>query len=319
MSRVVVASAFGGPEVLRVVQVGVASPGPGEVSIAVRAAGVNPVDVKSYAGREKGHDESKLPLRLGVEASGVVTAAGPGATGPAGPVAVGDEVIAYRILGAYADTVTVPAAAVVPKPVGLSWETAGAMMLIGTTAIHLLTATGVTDGDTVLIHGVAGGVGAIAAQIAVRDGARVIGTASEDQFDRLRGYGVIPVTYGDGLLDRVRSAAPAPDGVGAAIDTVGTDEAIDVSLAVVSDRRRIATIVAFDRVEGTGIKGLGGSPGSDKGGIEIRDAARLRLTSLVTEGAVRIVMGPSFPLADAAQAHRQVAAGGTRGRVVLIP
>jgi NADPH:quinone reductase len=317
MSRIVVATAFGGPEVLRVEQADVAPPGRGEVSIKVRAAGVNPVDVKSYAGHEKGRDESKLPLRLGVEASGVVTAAGADARGPAGPVAVGDEVIAYRILGAYADTLTVPAGAVVPKPPGLSWETASAMMLTGTTAIHLLTATGVTDGDCVLIHGAAGGVGSIAAQIAVRDGARVIGTGSEGQFGRLRSYGVIPVTYGEGLLDRVRSAAP--DGMGAAIDTVGTDEAIDVSLALVPDRRRIATIAAFDRAKGTGIKELGGSPGSDKVGIEIRNSARLRLTSLVTEGSVEIVMGPSFPLADAAEAHRQLAAGKTRGRVVLIP
>ncbi len=107
---------------------------------------------------------------------------------------------------------TVPAAAVVLKPPGISWETAAAMMLSGTTAIHLLTATGVTDGDTVLVHGAAGGVGSVAAQTAVRDGARVVGTASEDQFERLRGYGVIPVRYGDGLLDRVRAAAPG--GVG---------------------------------------------------------------------------------------------------------
>jgi NADPH:quinone reductase len=317
MSRIVVATAFGGPEVLRVKQADVAPPGRGEVSVTVRAAGVNPVDMKSYAGQEKGHDESKLPLRLGVEASGVVTAAGAETRGPAGPVAVGDEVIAYRILGAYADTVTMPADAIVPKPPRLSWATASAMMLTGTTAIHLLTATGVTDGDCVLIHGAAGGVGSIAAQIAVRDGARVIGTASEDQFDRLRSYGVIPVTYGEGLLERVRSAAP--DGVGAAIDTVGTDEAIDVSLALVPDRRRIATIAAFDRAKGTGIKELGGSPGSDQGGIEIRNSARLRLTSLVTDGSVEIVMGPSFPLADVAEAHRQLTAGKTRGRVVLVP
>lgn len=317
MIRVVVATRFGGPEVLQAKQVDVVPPGRDEVSIAVRAAGVNPLDVKSYAGREKGHDESTLPLRLGVEAAGVVTAVGADARGPAGPLAVGDEVIAYRILGAYADAVTVPASAVVPKPPGLPWETAAAMMLTGTTAIHLLTATGVTDGDCVLIHGAAGGVGSIATQIAIRDGARVIGTASEGDFARLRGYGAVPVAYGEGLLGRARSAAP--DGVDAAIDTVGTDEAIDVSLALVSDRRRIATIAAFGRAEGTGIKVLGGSPGSDKGGIEIRDAARLRLTSLVAEGSVKIVMGPSFPLANAAEAHRQLVAGEAHGRVVLIP
>ncbi|HEX3963162.1 MAG TPA: zinc-binding dehydrogenase, partial [Trebonia sp.] len=160
-------------------------------------------------------------------------------------------------------------------------------------------------------------VGSIAAQIAVRDGARVIGTASGKQFGRLRSYGVIPVTYGKGLLDRVRSAAP--DGVGAAIDTVGTDEAIDVSLDVLPDRRRIATIAAFDRAQGTGIKELGGSPGSDQGGIEIRNSARLRLTSLVTDGLVQIVLGPGFPLADVAEAHRQLASGKTRGRIILIP
>ncbi len=317
MSTVVLATAFGGPDVLRVTQIALPPPGRGEVSIAVRAAGVNPVDVKSYAGKEKGLDESTLPLPLGVEASGIVTAIGEDAVGPAGPIAVGDDVIAYRILGGYADALTAPAAAVVPKPASLSWETAGAMMLTGTTAIHLLTATGVTDGDTVLIHGAAGGVGSIAAQVAVRDGATVIGTAAEDSFDRLRRYGVIPVAYGDGMLDRVRLAAPS--GIGAAIDTVGTDEAIDASLALVSDRRRIATIVAFERAEKTGIKALGGSPGSDKGGIEIRNAARLRLTALVTEGSLDIIMGPSFPLAEAAEAHRQLSAGTTRGRVVLIP
>jgi NADPH:quinone reductase len=145
----------------------------------------------------------------------------------------------------------------VPKPPGLPWETAGAMMLTGTTAIHLLTATGVTEGDAVLIHGAAGGVGSVAAQIAVRGGARVIGTASEKQFERLRGYGVVPVAYGDGLPGGVRSAAP--DGAGAAIDTVGTDEAIDVSLALVRDRLRIATIAAFDRAKGSGIKANGAS------------------------------------------------------------
>ena len=105
----------------------------------------------------------------------------------------------------------------------------------------------------------------------------------------------------------------------AAVDTVGTDEAIDVSLVLVPDHRRIATIVAFDRVAKTAIKALGGSPGSDKGGIEIRDAGRLRLTSLVTEGSVKILLGRSFPLADVAEAHREVGAGKTRGRVVLIP
>ncbi len=318
MSTVVVATAFGGPEVLDVRQINLPAPGRGEVSVEVRAAGVNPVDVKSYAGGDRGHDESKLPLRLGVEASGVVTAVGEDAFGPAGPVRVGDEVIAYRIFGGYADSITVAASAIVPKPPGLPWETAAAMMLSGTTAIHLLTATGVTDGDTVLIHGAAGGVGSLAAQIAVRDDAVVIGTAAEGSFERLRGYGVIPIAYGEGLLGRARRAAP--HGIDAALDTVGTDEAIEVSLAVVPDPSRIATIVAFDRARQSGIKALGGNPESaGRGAKEIRDAGRLRLTALVNEGSITIAMGPSFPLADAAEVHRRLAAGDIRGRVVLIP
>jgi len=318
MSTVIVATAFGGPDVLEVRQAGLPAPGRGEVSAAVRAAGVNPVDIKSYAGQEKGHDESKLPMRLGVEASGVVTAIGDDAVGPAGPIAVGDEIIAYRILGGYADSITVPASAIVPKPRGLSWEAAACMMLTGTTAIHMLTATGVTEGETVLIHGAGGGVGSLAAQVAVRDDATVIGTASGADFARLRGYGVIPIAYGDGLLDRVREVAPG--GIHAALDTVGTDEAIDVSLALVADPRRIATIVAFGRAQQAGIKALGGNPdNAGRGALEIRDAARLRLTALVTEGSVEVPVGPNFPLTAAAEVHRQLAAGQIHGQVVLIP
>ncbi|MFY9931826.1 MAG: alcohol dehydrogenase catalytic domain-containing protein [Streptosporangiaceae bacterium] len=140
MATVIVATAFGGPDVLEVQHVALPSPGRGEICVAVRAAGVNPVDIKSYAGQEKGHGESQLPMRLGVEASGVVTAIGDDAVGPAGPITVGDEIIAYRILGGYADSITVPASAIVPRPRGLSWQAAACMMLAGTTAIHMLTA-----------------------------------------------------------------------------------------------------------------------------------------------------------------------------------
>jgi NADPH:quinone reductase len=113
---VVVASAYGGPQVLRLIREPVAEPGPGEVLLEVRAAGVNPADWKAYSG-QMGNDPKPLPMRLGREASGVVAAVGPrGADGPAGEVSVGDEVIAFRIAGAYADRLIVGAEAVVPKP-----------------------------------------------------------------------------------------------------------------------------------------------------------------------------------------------------------
>jgi NADPH:quinone reductase-like Zn-dependent oxidoreductase len=254
-------------------------------------------------------------MRLGFEVAGEVVAAGDGATGPAGPIVAGDEVIAFRIQGGYADEVVVPAERVVPKPPGQPWDEAGGLMLAGVTAVHALTATGVQAGDTVLIHAVSGGVGLLAAQIAVDAGATVVGTASERRFDALRAYGIVPVHYGEGLADRVRAAAP--DGVDAAIDAVGTDEAVDVSLELVADRSRIATVAAFGRAADAGIKALGGGPGADPG-TEVRDAARLRLTEMVGAGRLRVVVARTFPLAQAADAHRLVAEGHAGGKVVLL-
>jgi NADPH:quinone reductase-like Zn-dependent oxidoreductase len=135
MTRAVVATAFGGPEVLAVIQTPVGSPGPGEALVSVRAAGTNPIDYKLYSGA-MGQDTARLPIRLGFEAAGVVTEVADGAEGPGGPVRVGDEVIAYRINGAYAADVTVPLSSVIPRPSPLSFEEASGMMLTGVTAAH---------------------------------------------------------------------------------------------------------------------------------------------------------------------------------------
>lgn len=315
MSEAVVAGAYGGPEVLSVIDEAVPDPGPGEVRVAVRAAGVNPIDHKMYSGAF-GTDPANLPLRLGSEAAGVVTAVGPDATGPAGPIAVGDEVIAYRAPGAYAAEVVVPAASVVPKPAALSWEQAGGLMVTGVTAVHVLEAVGLRKGETVLIHGAAGGVGLMAVQLAVARGATVLGTASPAKHDLLRELGAIPVAYGPGLADRVRAATPG--GVDAAADLVGTDEAVDVSLELVADRARIASIAAFQRGADAGIKLLGGGPGADPG-TEIRAAARLQLTEAAGAGRLRLLIAGSYPLREAAAAHRQIMTGHTTGKIVLVP
>lgn len=309
-----VATAFGGPEVLSVVDEPTAEPGAGDVLLDVRAAGVNPVDWKLYSGRF-GTDHSMLPLRLGFEATGVVLSVGEGALGPSGPVSVGDEVIAFRVAGAYAERLVVKADAVVPCPREMSWEQAGGLLLTGATAVHALTATAVAAGDTLLLHGASGGVGHLAVQIAVASGARVIATASESRHAYLTELGAEPTVYGDGLADRVR--ALAPDGVDAAIDTVGTDEAVDVSLELVADRDRIATIVARGRAAEAGIKLLGGGPRADPGEA-IRNAARLELVRLVEAGKLE-VRARSLPLDDVAAAHRESAEGHTVGKVVLVP
>jgi len=315
MSRVVVATAYGGPEVLAVVDEPLTAPGPGEARIEVRASGVNPVDYKTYSG-SFGSDPGLLPLRLGLEAAGKVTAVGPEAVGPAGPVAVGDEVIAFRVSGGYAAELVVPARSLVPKPPVLGWAEASGLMLAGATAWHALVATAVGAGDTVLVHGAAGGVGLMALQLATERGATVVGTATPARHDLLREFGAIPVAYGDGLAGRVRAAAP--HGVTAALDLVGTDEAVDVSLALVADRTRIATIAAARRGRELGIKVLGGSPGADPG-TAIREAARLELARLAAQGRLRVLVVQSFPLENAADAHRLSMGGHVSGKIALIP
>jgi NADPH:quinone reductase len=315
VTRVVLATAYGGPEVLTVVDQPVGDPGPGQARVEVRAAGVNPADWKSYTGAF-GTDPAALPRRLGFEVSGVVTAVGPDAVGPAGPLSVGDEVIGFRVSGGYAAELVVPAAALVPRPASLGWEQAAGLMLTGATAVHALTATAVGEGDTVLVHGAAGGVGLMAVQLAVLRGARVVGTVGGEGADLVRRLGAEPVRYGDGLADRVRELAP--DGVDAALDLVGTDEAVDVSLELVADRQRIATIAAFGRAGAEGIKALGGGPGADPG-TELRDAARLDLAEAAGAGRLEVVVAATFPLEDVAAAHRQGMAGHTHGKLVLVP
>ncbi|APB00157.1 Alcohol dehydrogenase [Nocardia seriolae] len=299
---------------MSLIEIEVPEPGPGEVTVAVRAAGVNPFDYKVYSGAF-GTDPGKLPMRLGLEVSGVVTAVGSDAVGPAGPIAVGDEVIA-PVSGGYATAVNARAAVVVPKPADVEWKQAAGVLSVGGTAVHLLTATGVGPGDTVLVHGAAGSVGALAAQLAVARGARVIGTASASRHERLRAYGVEPVEYGPGLADRVK--ALAPNGIDAALDTVGTDEAVDVSLELVADRSRIASIVAFGRAAADGFKVLGMGPGADPG-TEIRGNTWRELLPLLSAGKLDLAIAKTFPLAEVAAAHDFVRDGHAGGKVILLP
>lgn len=144
----------------------------------------------------------------------------------------------------------------------------------------------------------------------------MIGTASEGRHPFLARLGAEPVSYGAGLVDRI--LALAPDGVDAAIDAVGSDEAVDASLDVVADRSRIATIAAFGRAPSLGIKVLGGGPGADPG-TAIRDAARLELVSLAGAGRLQVVVARTYPLRDGAAAHRELAGGHSHGKIILIP
>lgn len=310
MTKTVVAEGYGGPEVLAVQDIAMPDPGPGQVLVDVRAAGTNPFDYKVYSG-DMGHDPDALPMPVGMEVAGVIAALVPGVSGYTGPLEVGDEVIATGVKGGYAEQVIADAADVGHKPAALSFEQAAGLLLAGGTAWHLLTHTDVAAGDTVLIHGASGGVGLMAVQLAVARGAQVIATAGERSHEQLRGFGAQPVRYGAGLADRVRAIGP----VDVALDLVGSDEALDTSVELVADRRRIATIAGFARAGALGIAVLTQADG----GQAIRDAARPELIKLAADGKLDVVVDRVFPLDAAADAHRYLRSGHAHGKVVLVP
>jgi NADPH:quinone reductase len=311
----VVAPAYGGPEVLTLIESELPEPEAGQVVVEVRAAGTNPVDFKLFAGTYDA-DPSKLPLSVGLEIAGVVLEAGGDAGGPSGSIHSGDEVIVYRANGGYASAVLAAPDNVLPKPSVMTFEEASGLMLTGVTAVHALKTAGVAAGDTVLIHGAAGGVGIMAVQLAVADGAKVIGTAGEAQHELLRSLGAEPVTYGEGLLEGVR--ALAPDGVDAALDLIGSDEAGDVSFALVSNKDRIVTIVGSGKAAKLGAKAIGGGPGADPG-TEIRNAARFELLRRVEAGTLKVIVEATYSLVDAAAALDELARGHAHGKIILIP
>jgi NADPH:quinone reductase-like Zn-dependent oxidoreductase len=311
MTRIVAATGYGGPENLSVLDVPLPDPGPGQVRLETRAVGVNPIDVKTYSGMF-GTDPANLPIRLGHEAAGVVTAVGPDVT----DVAIGDEVIAYPAPDAYATDIVVPATSVIPKPAGLDWAAAAGLMVVGATAVHALESVRLAAGETVLIHGAAGGVGLLAVQLAAQRGATVIGTASSAKHELLQRLGATPVEYGPGLADRVRAAAA--DGLDAALDLVGTDEALDVSLELVPDRSRVTTIANFMRGPQLGVNLIGGGPGADVG-TEVRAAARRPLAQAVADGTLTLLIAGTYPFTQAGEAHRLLADGHVSGKLVLTP
>jgi NADPH:quinone reductase-like Zn-dependent oxidoreductase len=281
----------------------------------VRAIGVNAWDVKSYSGTV-GDDPDKLPILLGGECSGVVLAVGPDAEGPTGPVSVGDEVIVHPVSGAYADRLVAKASSCVPKPAVMSWPEAAGLMLTGTAAAHLVAAAEVADGEVVLLNGAAGGVGLYAAQLALHRGARVLGTAMPDDHGVLREMGVEPFDFREDVRGWV--AEQAPDGVDAVLDAVGAPPVLDLSLAVVRDKNRVATLIPSPAAAERGIQQLGFGEGADPG-TELRAAARLDLVRGVEEGWLRVVVADTFPLTEAAAAHRAMVGDHGAGKLVLVP
>ena len=301
---------FGGPEVLKQATIELGPPEPGEVTIEVRAAGMNPADYKHFAA---GQDPSLLPLTVGYEVAGVISDIGPDTEIASGGGASGDEIVAFQIMGGYASHVTVKASDVFTKPAILGFPEAANLLLVGTTAAEMLHVTGAHEGDVILLQGAAGSVGGSALQQARLLGATVISTASKANFEDVKRFGGVPVEYGPGLEERVRAAAQGP--VTVALDTVGSDEAIDVSLATVADRARIVTIANAGRAKSDGLQWIGGS--NPKSG-PFRASQRARLLQMAAEGHITVPIGATYPMDDAPSAVAALMGKHPSGKLALL-
>lgn len=312
-ARQVVAPRYGGPEVLETIAVKVPDPGPGQVTIAVRAAGVNPADYKRFSGQMVS-DPAALPIRPGFEVAGVVTALGPDTGLASGGGAIGDEVLAFRTPGAgYSSVVTLSAKDVFAKPAALDFPSAANLLLAGTTAADMLRTVPPIPGGTVLVHGASGAVGVLLLQLLRARGVRAVGTASEGRFEQVRRFGGEPVAYGDGLAERARALAAA--GFDAAYDCVGTNEAIDVSLALVP-AERVVTIVAVARSQREGFHAV---LGAEPENAAYRDSVRAELIAMAGSGELVVPIARTYPLDRAAEALKYLADGHPGGKIALIP
>ncbi|MER7805363.1 NADP-dependent oxidoreductase [Streptomyces parvulus] len=298
-------SEYGTPDVLRVVDVPPLTAGPGQVRLAVRAAGVNPIDWKILRGFMRQVMPVEFPGGLGSDVAGVVDQAGEGVTA----LNVGDEVLGASLTPSFAQSALADPAALVAKPPSVPWAIAATLSGSGITAWEVLGKLRISRGETLLVHGAAGGVGTFAVQLAVARGARVIGTASERNHEQLRSYGAEPVTYGEGLIDRVRAISPR--GVDAVLDTSGRGEIPD-SVELAGGPARVLSLVAFDAA-GTGIQVHMTEPGAG------RHQALADILALMEEGRLQMPIAGTYPLDEVAAALAVSESGHLGGKLVVQP
>jgi NADPH:quinone reductase-like Zn-dependent oxidoreductase len=298
-------SEYGGVEVLDVVEVPTPEPGPGEALVQVKAAGINPGEAKIRQGLLHSRWPATFPSGEGSDLAGIVTKTGNGVAG----IAAGDEAIGYTDNRAsHAEYAVVRAEHLTGRPAGVPWDVAGSLYVAGCTAYAAVRAVALGPGDTVVVAGAAGGVGCLTVQLAVLAGAAVIGLASEPHHDWLRSKGVTPVTYGDGVADRIRAASPTTD---AFIDTFGAGYVrLALDLGVSPDR--IDTIANFAAVQEYGVKAEGNAAGASASTLA-------ELAGLVATGKLEVPIAATFPLEAVRDAYRQLEQGHTRGKIVLVP
>jgi NADPH:quinone reductase-like Zn-dependent oxidoreductase len=304
MSKAVRFDRYGGTEVLNVVEVDDRPPAQGEVRVRVIAAGINPGEIPIREGAMNERFPSTFPSGQGSDFAGVVVEFGDRVDG----VAVGDEVIGFSDQrNSQAESVTIAADRVIPKPYGIDWNAAGSLYVIGTTARACIVATRVKRGDTVVVAGAAGGVGIMATQLAVLAGAAVVATASKENHAYLERLGAIPVEYGKGLADRIRKIVP--DGVDAFIDTHG-DGNVEVAVALGVDRDRINSIADIAARKKYGVRGEGMST------VAPRETL-IDLARLLANGDLEVPILATYPLEQVRAAYERLAKRHGLGKIVL--
>ncbi len=304
--RAITYSRYGGADVLELSELPTPKVGPDTVLVRVRATSVNPVDWKVREGYLDAIMDATFPVVPGWDVAGVVERVGLDTP----ELSVGDEVFGYVRKdvvsgGTTAELVAAPVRTLARKPSSWTWEQAAGAPLAGLTALQTIDRAGVTSGQTVLVHAAAGGVGSMAVQIAVARGARVIGTASERNHEYLRSLGAEPVTYGEGLAERVR--ALAPDGVDVVLDYIG-GEALATTPDVLREGGTVVSVVdAAARDE------LGGHYVWVRPDVE----GLTELARLADAGQLTVDVAEVYDLADAAKAHEASRTGHVRGKVVI--
>jgi NADPH:quinone reductase-like Zn-dependent oxidoreductase len=294
-------SAYGGPEVLAWAEAPEPHPGPGQLRIVVRAASVNPIDWKAFTGMMSGGEPMAGTGYLGADAAGVVDEVGEGVTG----VSVGDEMFGrgrntqaeYAVLDSWA-----------AKPPSVDWSVAAAAGVAGETSERGLRLLDVSAGDTLFVDGGAGGVGAVAVQMARARGAKVIASASEANHDYLRELGATPVGYGQGVAERVRVAAGGR--VDAVLDVAGKTP-VEELISLVPEPSQVLSIANFAAGQ-AGARVSGG--GADSHPME----AMALVAELLAQNKLVIKL-QTFPFGRAAEAYRISQSGHVRGKLVLIP
>ena len=306
MARAVQFDQYGGIDVLQVVDVPDPVPGPGEVLVRVKAASINPGEGKIREGMLHSRFPATFPSGEGSDLAGIVEGVGVDVTA----VGIGDEVIGYSDhRDSHAELVVVGADHLTARPPSVPWEVAGSLCVAGATAWAAVRAVSLSDGDTVVVAGAAGGVGVFAVQLAAVAGATVIGLAGESKHGWLRSHDVVPVLYGDGVEDRIRAAAP--DGVDAFLDLVGGGY-VELALALGVAPDRIDTIADFEAVSEHGVKGDGSAAGTSA-------ATLAELAADVADGSLEVPIAATYPLDRVRDAYTELEQGHTLGKIVLLP